>query len=176
MEPWTDIIQGNQLRHDLNSVIGGGSNWALPALWAPLLRYVSGPILAIILSLAYPSFQGLNNDPLHVMGFIIGHFLLVWCVVGFLMPRWLDIFIVPERRDDWKQPIAPCLLRDTTEGEIADNLEAASPSDPMQETKQNPKVKDPLSDDSDPMDGTLLHDSGSSVTMDPRSDHIGKRL
>lgn len=146
------VKQGNQLRHDLNSVIGGGSNWTLPAIWAPLLRYFTGPVLAIILSLAYPTFEGRNNDPLHVMGFIIGHFLLVWCVLGFVMPRWLDIFIIPERRDDWKQPIAPCVVRGTREAEIDSGLEAASASDSMH-------------------DG-VKPDSVTQTEKDPRSDHL----
>jgi solute carrier family 6 GABA transporter-like protein 1 len=127
-------------------VIGGGKNWSLPAIWAPLLRYFSGPILAIILSLAYPTFEGLMADPLHVMGFIIAHFLLLWVVLGFVMPRWLDIFIIPERRDDWKQPIAPCVLRDTAEVGIANSLESASPSDSIHEAKPADVPKDPRSD------------------------------
>jgi solute carrier family 6 GABA transporter-like protein 1 len=80
------------------------------------------------------------------MGFIIGHFLLVWCVLGFVMPRWLDVFIIPERRDDWKQPIAPCVLRGTREAEIDSNLEAASASDSMHEAKPESVIKDPQSD------------------------------
>lgn len=88
------------------------------------------------------------------MGFIIGHFLLVWCVAGFIMPSWLDIFIIEERRDDWKQPTAPCVLRDTTEGEIVDNLEAASLPQGMREKGPSGMRKD-SSDDSSPVD---VHD------------------
>ncbi|KAK2936613.1 Sodium:neurotransmitter symporter [Fusarium oxysporum f. sp. vasinfectum] len=120
------LYYGNQLRHDLNSVIGNGNNWSLPFLWAPMLRYVSGPILAIIFSLAYPSFEEVKNDPLYILGFIVAHLLLVWCVIGFVFPRWFNIFIVPERRDDWKQPYAPNVLRGTTEGEDATKAETAS--------------------------------------------------
>lgn len=83
-------------------------------------------MLSIILSLAYPAFETVLDDPLHILGFIIGHFLLVWCVVGFIFPSWLDVFIIPERRDDWKQPVAPRVLRDTQEGQIADEMESAS--------------------------------------------------
>jgi solute carrier family 6 GABA transporter-like protein 1 len=63
---------------------------------------------------------------MHILGFIIGHFLLVWVVVFFFFPQWLDVFIIPERRDDWKQPIAPGVLRDTTEGVMADGMETGS--------------------------------------------------
>lgn len=121
-----------------------GKNWSLPFIWAPLLRYVTGPILAIILSLAYPSFETLSNDPLHVMGFIVGHFLLVWCVAGFFMPKWLDVFIIPERRDDWKQPLAPGIRRDTTEGQIADVMETGSSSDITEGKKEESVNRDVL--------------------------------
>ncbi|KAL5625741.1 hypothetical protein FOBRF1_000084 [Fusarium oxysporum] len=117
------FYSGNQLRHDLNSVIGNGNNWSLPFLWAPMLRYVSGPILAIIFSLAYPSFEEVKNDPLYILGFIVAHLLLVWCVIGFVFPRWFNMFIIPERRDDWKQPYAPNVLRGTTEGKDATKAE-----------------------------------------------------
>jgi solute carrier family 6 (neurotransmitter transporter, GABA) member 1 len=114
----------------MNSVIGLGKNWNLPFIWAPLLRYFSGPVLAIIFSLAYPSFETLSNDPLQVYGFIIAHFLLLWIVAGFFMPRWFSVFIIPERHDDWKQPYAPNVVRDTSEGEVADSLETGSTSRP----------------------------------------------
>lgn len=107
----------------MNAIIGVGKNWSLPAFWAPLLRYVSGPILAIIFSLAYPAFDQVSNDPLYILGFIVAHFLLLWIVVGWLMPTWFDVFVVPERRDDWKQPYAPNVLRGTTEEEEADSSE-----------------------------------------------------
>jgi len=156
--------QGNQLRHDLNAVIGGGSNWSLPAMWAPLLRYFSGPILAIILSLAYPAFERLNNDPFHIMGFIIAHFLLLWCILGFVMPRWLDIFIIPERRDDWKQPAAPCVLRGTREAEVSSSMEAASASESLHEAKPGSATKD---SQSDPMNTDILNESNDPLFPDP---------
>jgi solute carrier family 6 GABA transporter-like protein 1 len=87
---------------------------------------VTAPILFIILSLAYPSFEDVNSDPLQVLGFIIGHFLLVWVAFGLCMPSWFDVFIVPERRDDWKQPVAPGVLRETPEDRIAEGLESSS--------------------------------------------------
>ncbi|KAH7222587.1 uncharacterized protein BKA55DRAFT_681043 [Fusarium redolens] len=122
------LYSGNQLRHNLNSVIGNGKNWSLPFLWAPMLRYVSGPVLAIIFSLAYPSFEEVKNDPLYILGFIIAHLLLVWRVIGFVFPRWFNVFIIPERRDNWKQPYAPNVLRGTTEGEEATKADAGMSS------------------------------------------------
>jgi solute carrier family 6 (neurotransmitter transporter, GABA) member 1 len=138
------------------------------------LRYITGPILAIILSLAYPAFETVYDDPLHILGFIIGHFLLVWCVVGFLLPRWLDAFIIEERRDDWKQPMAPCLLRDTTDGQIASNMEAGSPSDSYGEKDEGRKGSTRNTDGLTGRD--YQRDSSSSVTVDPQSDNTPKQL
>ncbi|KAL4722260.1 hypothetical protein ACLX1H_011042, partial [Fusarium chlamydosporum] len=120
------FYSGNMLRHDLNTVIGVGKNWSLPFVWAPMLRYISGPILAIIFSLAYPSFDEVSNDPLYIVGFIVAHCLLLWIVIGFIFPRWYDIFIVHERRDDWKQPYAPNILRGTTDGQEVDGRDIGS--------------------------------------------------
>ncbi|CAG1991375.1 unnamed protein product [Fusarium graminearum] len=122
------FYSGNMLRHDLNTVIGVGKNWSLPFIWAPMLRYVSGPILAIIFSLAYPSFDEVKNDPLHIVGFIVAHCLLLWIVIGYIFPRWYDVFIVHDRRDDWKQPYAPNISRGTTDGQEVDSNEAATSS------------------------------------------------
>lgn len=80
------------------------------------------------------------------MGFIVGHFLLLLCVVGFVMPRWLDIFIIPERRDDWEQPTAPCVLRDTRGTEIADGMESASADDSIHENNPDAAMKNTRSD------------------------------
>lgn len=92
------------------------------------------------------------------MGFIIAHFLLLWVVLGFVMPRWLDIFIIPERRDDWKQPLAPCVIRNTAEADIATGMENASPSDSVHEAKPDAVTKDSTSDH---LNSDGLHDSNN---------------
>lgn len=107
------------------------------------------------------------------MGFIIGHFLLVWCILGFIMPRWLDIFIIEERRDDWKQPVAPHLLRDTTEREIADSMESGSASESMREDGEAKKSR--RGEDGVVGDERLRHDSSSTLSVDPQSDTVDKQ-
>ncbi|KAM5346956.1 hypothetical protein ACJ41O_009961 [Fusarium nematophilum] len=52
----TPDSEGNQLRRDLNVVIATGKNWGIPVFWGVILRYVSAPILAIVVSFAYPAF------------------------------------------------------------------------------------------------------------------------
>lgn len=153
----------------MNSVIGIGKNWNLPGVWPVLLRYVSCPILMIILSLAYPAFEDVYDDPMHILGFIIGHFLLVWAVLGFIFPQWLDVFIIPERRDDWMQPTAPGVLRDTTEGIAADGMETGS--NPTEKKLEGRRTDSDLRRDT--MDGNTIDGSSS---RDNRSDELDGQL
>ncbi|KAF9890226.1 hypothetical protein FE257_006138 [Aspergillus nanangensis] len=94
------LYSGNQLRRDLNAVVGGGSNWNIPRFWPILLRYVSAPILAIIFSFAYPEFHTLRYDPLMITGFILSHICLLFILIGFVFPRYYDVFIPPTRRSE----------------------------------------------------------------------------
>ncbi|RYP70851.1 hypothetical protein DL771_005226 [Monosporascus sp. 5C6A] len=89
---------GNQLKRDLNVVVGGGRNWNVPIFLQVLLRYVSGPILAIIFNFAYPEFYMLRYGPMMVAGFILAHVCLLLMTVGFVMPRYYDAFIPVHRR------------------------------------------------------------------------------
>lgn len=65
-----------------------------------LLRYVSGPTLAIIFSFAYPEFYTLRYDPLMIVGFTLAHLLLLLILIGFVMPRYYDVFIPPSRQGE----------------------------------------------------------------------------
>ncbi|KAI6780460.1 uncharacterized protein J7T54_002857 [Emericellopsis cladophorae] len=114
------FYSGEQLRLDFNNVVGLGKNWTFPSFWAPLLRYVTGPILAIIFSFAYPSFQTVKNDPVYIFGFVAAHFLLVWVLSGVFYPRWLNVFVPVERRDDGVIPYAPNVPRGVIFGEGSD--------------------------------------------------------
>jgi solute carrier family 6 GABA transporter-like protein 1 len=65
------LYSGNQLRRDLNLIIGLGKNCKLSFFWSPLLRYITGPVLAIVFSFADPGFQTVKNDPMYIPGFIV---------------------------------------------------------------------------------------------------------
>lgn len=93
-------LQGNQLRRDLNLVVGHGKNWKIPVFWPVLLRYISGPVLSIIFSFAYPEFYTLRYDPMMIAGFILAHLGLLLILLGFVMPRYYDVFIPLDRRDE----------------------------------------------------------------------------
>lgn len=65
-----------------------------------LLRYVSGPVLAIIFSFAFPEFHTLRYDPMMITGFILSILGMVGVLLGFVMPRYYDAFIPAHRRDE----------------------------------------------------------------------------
>jgi solute carrier family 6 GABA transporter-like protein 1 len=97
-------LQGNQLRRDLNVIVGQGKNWKIPAFLPFLLRYISGPVLAIIFSFAYPEFHSLRYDPMMITGFILANITMVVVILGFTIPRYYDAFIPYERRDEGTEP------------------------------------------------------------------------
>jgi len=101
------FYSGNQLRRDLNVVVATGKNWSIPSFWGPLLRYIASPILAIIFSFGYNEFYTLRNDPVYIAGFALAHVVILALLVGLLVPRWLDVFIPYERRDEGRKPVAP---------------------------------------------------------------------
>ncbi|KAJ4408982.1 hypothetical protein N0V91_002796 [Didymella pomorum] len=94
------FYSGNQLRRDLNVIVGQGKNWKIPAFLPFLLRYISGPVLAIIFSFAYPEFHTLRYDPMYITGFILANLTMVVIILGFTIPRYYDAFIPYERRGE----------------------------------------------------------------------------
>ncbi|KAF2452336.1 putative sodium/chloride dependent neurotransmitter transporter [Lineolata rhizophorae] len=120
------FYQGNQLRHDLNVIVGAGKNWNIPNWWAPILRYIAAPILAIVFSFAYPEFYTLRDDPVYIFGFIIAHFGILLVGIGFILPKWFDVFVPAERRNEGYKTYAPNVLMGTIEAESDDRLEASS--------------------------------------------------
>lgn len=104
------FYSGNQLRRDLNVVVAQGKNWNIPIYWAPLLRYISAPTLAIVFSFTYPEFYTLRNDPVYIVGFIIAHIVIAAVLVAFVMPRWAAVIVPHERRNDGKKPVAPDMV------------------------------------------------------------------
>jgi solute carrier family 6 GABA transporter-like protein 1 len=102
------IKQGNQLRRDLNGTVAQGSNWKIPFFWAPVLRYISAPILCIVTSFSYPAFyKDYRMDPLHVFGFAVAHVCMVFVVAGFIVPRAFDVFIPVSRRPEKNSYVGP---------------------------------------------------------------------
>ncbi|KAH9220818.1 putative sodium/chloride dependent neurotransmitter transporter [Leptodontidium sp. 2 PMI_412] len=85
------FYSGNMLRHDLNLIVGTGKNWKIPMAWAPTLRYIGAPILAIVYGFSYPGFYAVRNDPMHIFGFAVGHLVLVIIALGLIVPSWFDL-------------------------------------------------------------------------------------
>ncbi|KXT15663.1 hypothetical protein AC579_6131 [Pseudocercospora musae] len=94
------FYSGNQLRRDLNLVVGRDKNWKIPVFWPVLLRYISGPVLAIIFSFAFPEFHTLRYDPMMITGFILSMLGLSAIVFGCVFPRYMGVLLPAERRED----------------------------------------------------------------------------
>ncbi|KAF1942614.1 SNF-domain-containing protein [Clathrospora elynae] len=109
------FYSGNQLRRDLNVIVGQGKNWKIPAFLPFLLRYLSGPVLAIILSFAFPEFHTLRYDPMMITGFILSILTIIAVLLGFVMPRYYDAFIPSQRRGEGTEPTVAMV----TKGEVA---------------------------------------------------------
>lgn len=117
-------MQGNQLRHDLNIIVGSGGNWSIPFFWGPFLRFVSGPILAIIYGFSYPAFYDLRDDPLQIIGFGVAHIALIIVGAGFVFPRWLNIFIPGPKKNDSNFKCAPNAIESAIEAHVRDSIES----------------------------------------------------
>ncbi|KAH6989180.1 hypothetical protein BKA56DRAFT_476790 [Ilyonectria sp. MPI-CAGE-AT-0026] len=117
------FYSGQQLRLDLNVIVGTGKNWTIPVIWGPLLRFISAPTLAIIFGFSYPSFHELREDPLHILGFGVAHICLLLIGVGVLFPRWFDILIPPNRRGEGKIAYAPNVVQGSVEVQQSDSIE-----------------------------------------------------
>ncbi|KAL2073520.1 hypothetical protein VTL71DRAFT_10846 [Oculimacula yallundae] len=113
------FYSGNMLRNDLNLIVGTGKNWKIPVVWAPILRYIGAPILAIVYGFSYPAFYQNRNDPVHIFGFAVGHLALVMIALGLIVPSWFDIFIPVERRNEGKVPYAPGVIGPATDLDAA---------------------------------------------------------
>lgn len=96
-------------------IVGQGKNWKIPPFMPFLLRYISGPVLAIIFSFAFPEFHTLRYDPMMISGFILSILTIVVVLVGFVMPRYYDAFIPLHRRDEGTEPTTAL----HTKGELA---------------------------------------------------------
>ncbi|KAG4435367.1 hypothetical protein IFR05_009153 [Cadophora sp. M221] len=133
------FYSGNMLRHDLNLIIGTGKNWKIPMVWAPTLRYIGAPILAIVYGFSYPGLYAVRNDPMHIFGFAVGHLALVIIALGLIVPSWFDLFIPVERRSEGKIPYAPGVIGGSIDidSAVSDRMEAAtstSSSDSAEQT------------------------------------------
>jgi hypothetical protein len=64
----------------------------------------------MLTSFAYPSFNAVRNDPLHIFGFCVGHVVMALVVGGLIVPRSFDVFIPKARQGEGDLPYAPSVL------------------------------------------------------------------
>lgn len=110
----------------LSPLHGCDSPKLTPNRWGPLLRYISSPILCIVASFAYPEFYTLRNNPPYIFGFIVAHFVMLAALLGLVMPRYLDVFVPYERRDDGIKPTMPGVTIGILEAESDRAMETGS--------------------------------------------------
>jgi solute carrier family 6 GABA transporter-like protein 1 len=65
------------------------------------------PILAIILSFSYPSFNVVRHDPCHIVGFFIANLTMVFIAIGGLWPKFYDPFVPNEKRGEGHLDFGP---------------------------------------------------------------------
>ncbi|KAF5659153.1 sodium-dependent serotonin transporter [Fusarium circinatum] len=110
------FYSGNQLRRDLNNaILGGQSNWKIPAIWPFCLKFITGPAVALVFSFAYPKFlNNYSDDPPFIYSFVLMHVVVIFIIGAFLAPRFLNILIPSHRleRGDGKYDIAPQMTID----------------------------------------------------------------
>ncbi|KAF1831275.1 solute carrier family 6 protein [Decorospora gaudefroyi] len=112
---WVAFYPGNQLTRDMNVVIGVGKNWNIPWFWAPIMKYISGPILAIVLSFAYPKFIETHMfDPIFIYGFSIVHLVYPTIILAALIPSWFNWIIPSEKIALGSKPVVPMETIDNT--------------------------------------------------------------
>lgn len=62
------------------------------------MRFVSAPVLAIIVAFNYPQFYELRHDPLHIFGFANAHIAMFLVVAGLVVPSWFAVIVPPDRK------------------------------------------------------------------------------
>lgn len=114
--PQASTSQHKQSAHDLLTA----------PFWGALLRYISSPILAIVFSFGYPQFYGLRNDPPYIFGFILAHIVILSVLLGFSLPRYLDVFIPPGRENDGVKNLGANVTEGLLEARQAEMMENSS--------------------------------------------------
>lgn len=106
----------------------GTKNWRIPVYWAPVLRYFSAPVLAIIFSFAYPTFIAVRNDPLHIFGFTCAHLVVAVVIFVYIVPRSMDVLVPVKRREEGDRAYAPQVLCGLDDIRVTEGLEAGAVS------------------------------------------------
>lgn len=83
--------------------------------------------MAIVFSFSYPGFYADGRrDPMHILGFIVGHIALIIIGGSFIVPRWYNALIPAHRQNEGKIPYGPGVTQGTLEAELADAAENAN--------------------------------------------------
>ena len=65
------------------------------------------PRLVYRLLLRISHFHATRGDPLQIFAFMVAHLIVLVVLVGFIIPKSLNVFVPPERRDEGNRQYAP---------------------------------------------------------------------
>jgi solute carrier family 6 GABA transporter-like protein 1 len=123
-------------------LVGVGKNWKIPSFLPILLRYISGPVLAIIFSFAYPEFHTLRYDPMMITGFILAHLTMLAIILGYAIPRYYDAMIPIERRDEGTEVTTAMVTKGELGGRPVANMAEKGEAPPAYDSEELPKGMD----------------------------------
>ena len=84
-------------------IVARGKNWKIPALWAPVLRWLSAPLLIVILSIAYDDTGVLLKDPLQIFSFVLAHIGVVVVLLGIIVPSIMNVWTPATQKSSWER-------------------------------------------------------------------------
>lgn len=122
--------------------MGVGKNWKIPSFLPILLRYISGPVLAIIFSFAYPEFHTLRYDPMMITGFILAHLTMLAIILGYAIPRYYDAMIPIERRDEGTETTTAMVTKGELGGRPIANMAERGEAPPAYDSEELSKGMD----------------------------------
>lgn len=104
---WLTMYQADQLRKDLNASICTSGAWEIPLIWAYTMKFITGPITALIGAFSIGKFADVGTDVTRILGSLTGAALILFVIVGILMPRFFDIFLPPGEQNAWEEQFEP---------------------------------------------------------------------
>ncbi|KAH7353238.1 hypothetical protein B0T11DRAFT_116102 [Plectosphaerella cucumerina] len=161
------FYSGEQLRRDLNVIVGCGKNWNIPFFWGILIKYISAPVLAMVFSFSYTGFDEYMKDPLHILGFFVGHCVIIIIGGSFIVPRWYNALIPAHRQNEGKIPYGPCVTQGTLDAELADAAEVGNGTT----TSQDLEEKDSTPNSEQLVSGETIRDGDKEAEI-PRDEPL----
>jgi solute carrier family 6 (neurotransmitter transporter, GABA) member 1 len=99
---WITMYQPDQLRKDLNTVVACHGRTSIPFMWALIIKFVTGPVTLIMCSFSLIGIVELVTDPIAAFGVFTGMLIVLFTIVGIIVPRFLNPLIPLGEEKGWK--------------------------------------------------------------------------